>query len=377
MKIKGFILLVIIALVGLGYHFANRKSEEGVPVLRIVRPERRTIEQEVVLRGTVAPILRTEIRSEISGRISNIAVTAGSNVRAGQILIELDQRAIRAELGEADLRIEASALRAAQAEKDLERRRRLAAREYINSKEYQDAETEMLLAKNSLAAERARRVILEERLSKTTITAPYDAVVLSVEARPGMVVTGADSGREGPTLMEVADLSRLRIEAQVTEMDAARLTPGRPVEINYESLPEVTTAGEISFVSPAGKKNPGSNDDVRYFPIEIDLKNVTPEVKPGMTAKARIVTRRREDVLSLEIPAVFFDSILRKSYVYARDAKNPEQKFERRTVETGLAGSTHIEILTGLDGSEEISLVRPAWDSDAASQAREIGRSGR
>ncbi|MFQ3577519.1 MAG: efflux RND transporter periplasmic adaptor subunit [Verrucomicrobiia bacterium] len=353
-----FPVFVVLTCVGAGlFYFLNQgeKPQE----LRLSMAERRTIEQEVVLRGNVAPVVSTEVRSEVSGRIEAIPVVAGQSVRGGEPLIELDQNELKAELEEADLRIRASQLRAEQAMKDLERRKVLARREFINQKELQDAETDALLANNALEAERARRAGLLERLSKTTIRAPYDGVVLNLSARPGLVVTGADSGREGATLMEVADLSQLKMEAQVAEVDAARLEVGNEVEVGFESLPSVVLRGRISFISPAARKPEGSGDDVRFFPLEIELLESHERVKPGLSANARVLLERAENVVSVELAAVFFDSVSKESYVYAR---NEEGEFDRRRVVTGISDLDRVQILEGLAEGEEVSLTRPAWD---------------
>lgn len=99
--------------------------------------------------------------------------------------------------------------------------------------------------------------LLENSLAKGVITAPYSGRVLSLAARPGMIVTGADAGREGNTLLELADLTRLRVEAAINEIDVAVLTPDMSVEITFESVPEAKAAGRITFIAPAAGKAAG------------------------------------------------------------------------------------------------------------------------
>ncbi len=370
-----FILLAIGLLAFLGRFFlpGGRDAAMADGEQETTAVELRDVEQNTTLRGNVAPVLLTEIRSEVSGRVARIPIEAGATVKRGDPLIELDQSQIQAEMTEADLRIMASALRVEQSERDLDRRDRLAEKEFINRKELEDANTELLLAKNAIDAERARKAILEERLSKTTIRAPYDGTVLSLAARPGLVVTGADSGREGTVLMEIADLSRLRIDAQVIEVDAVRLAEGNSVMATFESLPGLKVNGQISFISPAARKPTGSNDDTRFFTVEIELLNPDQRVRPGLSATARIVTDRRPGVPTLPLRAVFFDPVARHSYVYLR---TPEGRFDRRKVEIGLAGDEYVEVLQGLAPGDTVALTRPAWDSMPGATTTGGGRGG-
>ena len=182
-------------------------------------------------------------------------------------------------------------------------------------KERKESEITFLLAQTDTASQEARVRLLENSLAKSIITAPYAGRVLSLAARPGMIVTGADAGREGNTLLELADLAQLRVEASVNEIDVAVLTLGMPVEITFESVPEAKASGRITFIAPAAGKSAGgeasggggSRSASRDFPLQIAIEQSHPRVRPGMTARVHIETAASAQALSVEHTAVFND----------------------------------------------------------------------
>ncbi len=350
-----------------------RSSNEtsGTTTYTYVKPALRDLQQRVVVNGTIAPVLSTEIRSEVSGRISRVLVEAGDEVKAGQPLIELDQSTLQVQLDDARLGVVAARLRTERAELEYTRLRSLAERALVTEKEFKEADIALRLAQNETASQEARVRLLENSLAKGVITAPYAGRVLSLAARPGMIVTGADAGREGNTLLELADLTRLRVEATINEIDVAALAEDMPVEITFESVPEAKAGGRITFIAPAagrsasggmaGSGGGSTSSAARDFPIQIDIDQSNPRVRPGMTAKVHIVTATASQALSIEHNAVFSDHASGDWFVFIR-ADTPEADPVRTKVEVGVRDSLHVEIKSGLKAEDEVSLQRPATE---------------
>lgn len=335
------------------------------------KPERRDLRQTVVINGNITPVLSTEIRSEVSGRIAKVLVQAGDEVAAAQPLIELDQSTLQVQLDEARLGVVAARLRTERAELDFQRLQTLAARALVTEKERKEAEISFRLAQNETASQEARVRLLENSLAKSVITAPYAGRVLSLAARPGMIVTGADAGREGATLLEIADLSRLRVEAAINEIDVAVIELGMPVEITFESVPEAKASGRITFIAPAAGKaasgsssgnggagGGGSGGGSRDFPLQIAIEKSHPRVRPGMTARVHIETAVAEKALSVEHNVVFNDYETGEWFVFVR-ASDPKAEPVRTKVELGVRDSRHVEIKSGLAETAEVSAQRP------------------
>lgn len=348
-----------------------RSGADARPVVHTYsKPERRDLRQTVVINGTITPVLSTEIRSEVSGRIARVLVQAGDEVAAAQPLVELDQSTVQVQLDEARLGVVAARLRSERAELEYKRLQTLAARELVTEKERKEAEIAFRLAQNDTASQEARVRLLENSLAKSVISAPYAGRVLSLAARPGMIVTGADSGREGATLLELADLSRLRVEAAINEVDVAALEPGMPVEITFESVPEAKAAGRITFIAPAAGKAPGGassasttngsgSSSSRDFPLQIEIEQSHPRVRPGMTARVHIVTATAADALSVEHNLVFNDHATGEWFVFKR-APGPQAEPLKTKVELGVRDALHVEIKAGLAEGDEVSRERPA-----------------
>jgi RND family efflux transporter MFP subunit len=345
----------------------TRSGDDATKVVyTYVKPERLDLRQTVVINGTIAPVLSTDIRSEVSGRIARVLVEAGATVEQGQALIELDQSTLQVQLDDARLGVEAARLRTERARLEYERLQALAAKALVTEKERKESEIAFRLAENETASQEARVRLLENSLAKGVITAPYAGRVLSLAARPGMIVTGADAGREGNTLLELADLAQLRVEAAINEIDVAVLTLGMPVEITFESVPEAKASGSITFIAPAAGKAPGgegtgtaaSSGGSRDFPLQIAIEKSHPRVRPGMTARVHIETAAATQALAVPHNAVFNDHETGDWFVFVR-AADPAAEPVKTQVELGVRDRRHVEIKSGLADTAEVSLQRP------------------
>ena len=342
----------------------TRAAEDAASVTyTYTKPAPRDLRQVVVVNGTIVPVLSTEIRSEVSGRIARVLVEAGAEVVEGQPLIELDQSTLQVQIDDARLGVVGARLRVERAELEFNRLQALADKALVTEKERKEAEISLRLAENETASQEARVRILENSLSKGVITAPYSGRILSLAARPGMIVTGADAGREGNTLLELADLVRLRVEAAINEIDVAVLTVDMPVEITFESVPEAKASGRITFIAPAAGRGAGGTAagstgvGARDFPIQIAIENSHPRVRPGMTARVHIVTASADQVISIEHTAVFNDHGSGDWFVFVRDPAAGEPI--KTAVTLGVRDASHVEIKSGLATNAEVALQRP------------------
>jgi RND family efflux transporter MFP subunit len=375
---RAFLLFFAIALLAAGLVWGLRRSQNSANSPRTeftyVKPQLRDLRQTLTLNGTISPVLSTDIRSEVNGRISSVHVNPGDTIKAGQLLVELDPGSLRAQIDSARLGIASAKLRVTRARLEFDRMAALGKREFVNTKELENAETDYHLANNDLEMQGTQLRIMEDNLKKTSIVAPYDCTVLSVAARPGMVVTGAESGREGNTLMEIADLTRLRVEASINEIDVSAINVGMPVDITFESVRDLKATGRITFISPAaGRGNGGSgtgsssgnSNASREFPLQISVEQAGTRVKPGMTARVQIETGRATQTVSLEIGTVFIDFETDEMFVFVRQ---PLAEPLKRKVVIGVRDGTYVEIKEGLTADEEVSHQRPSSDRRKAAE---------
>lgn len=213
--------------------------------------------------------------SDLDGTVARVTVDEKDRVRRGQVLVELKADDYRASLAEARARV-------AEAEADI----RLAAAEVERAQKLLGAavgtQREVDRAERDLDAARARRETalgsvarIEAVLAKTRIVSPIDGVVLTRDVQPG------ESIESSKPLLRVADLSRVRVEAEVDEFDAAGLVVGAPVEVTaegyrdgwtgrVEEIPDAVTARKLK------PDDPGRPTDTRVLLVKIALDGPTP-----------------------------------------------------------------------------------------------------
>lgn len=363
--------VVVLLVLGIGVwvlfrNLASPASKDAKPPQTITVAER-TIEQFVTTTGTVQPSVLTEVRSEVSGRIVRVSVKEGETVKNGISLLELDPSQLQSDTTAAELAIESANLRAGQLLADLKRKEQLAAEKLIPEKEITDAKAEAGRAAIDAKIEQARLDKLKNELAKTTILAPSDGTVLNLAAKEGIVITGASSVSEGTVLMQIADLLRLEVESSVNEIDIARLSVGMPVEVTFDSLPDLVTPGRLTFIAPSAGAKPGAaakrtstdQNSETNFRMIVSLDNVGAGIKPGMSANMKILAGRADSVPSVELSAVFVDKS--GSYVF----RQQEGKFSRITVQTGFSDRQYVQIRSGVTAGDVLATEKPSQEFSA------------
>lgn len=198
------------------------------------------------------------------------------------------------------------------------------------------------------------------RVADTTIRAPMSGVVTQRYIESGELVTsGVATFSSGMPLVQIADLSRMRIKLQVNEVDIGKVKVGQKVEIRLDALRDEVFEGRVRKVAPASAVTqqgvPGGA--VIKFPVEVEIEKPDPRMKPGMSAKCRIIVERRQNVLRLPKEALqFVDANTAKVSVVHREVVNGKtvDKNETRTVKTGLRGDAFVEVVDGLKEGEKV-----------------------
>jgi RND family efflux transporter MFP subunit len=191
--------------------------------------------------------------------------------------------------------------------------------------------------------------VVEDKLNKVRILAPFDGTVLSVAVSKGQVVSGASGVAQGTDLMSFADLNQLIIRAHLNQVDAAKLQPEQVAEISVDSLPGAKLTGKITLIAPqATVKN-----NIKGFSIDVLISQGDPRLRPGMNANLKFAVARVEQALSLPIAAVFWEQRERVVYLPGSSAA------ERRVITVGVADFRHCEVLTGLSEGDTVLLRRP------------------
>jgi RND family efflux transporter MFP subunit len=356
LKIIGKIIfgVLLLSLVGFGLwqgirSFSGDSSSVAVPGLEVVS-ERRTIEETILLTGEVRPLNQTEVRSEISGRIETIHRREGDLVQRGDLLITLDQVSLRTQLREAQRNLQAAQLRFEKAQRDYQRLARLFASEFIRENDYLDAKTDYELSGIELEIRQARLEASEEDLARSVIRSPGDGIITGLDVNEGQVIVGATSVSNGTLLMTVDDFSQMYIELEVNEIDIQQVKKGQLARIRMDALPDLTLEGHIDFIAPSAR----TRGNRRVFPVQIRFDVTDPRVRPGLSTSVHLPIKQAPDTVAVLVSAVFRDQRERVVFVRGSDGS-----LERRVVETGISDNQFVQIISGLNEGERLSLTRP------------------
>ena len=311
-----------------------------------------TISEEIVAVGRLRAVFSTELRSEINGRIVKISAVDGQKVEREQEILRLDQQDLLTQIQEMDRSIEAARLRTMRSKRDFERLVDLQKRGVITAKDYEDARITLSLSENDAAIAEARAANLRDKLTKTVIRAPHDGTLLLRDLTEGQVITSAAAQNGGTLLGEVADLSALMVRTNINEIDVARLHSADVARVRVDSLRSVQMSGSIKRIATSA--NESAVDRTRVFPVDVVLDAADERLRPGMSATVMFTLARVEDTLAVPLSTVFTTAESVR-YVFLRKG----ERFEVREVETGIADTRRLQILSGLEEGDEVAQTRP------------------
>jgi RND family efflux transporter MFP subunit len=328
----------------------NKASASTTADRFLARAEKRDIDFSVEVSGDVATANPLEVKSEVSGKLKALHVEIGDQVKAGELLAEIDDRDLLTEKQSIVTEIDGAKLSVEKNRRNFERAKELHESKLISQEQYEDLLSEYDLAQNSLIRAGRKLEILEDKLRKTKITSPMEGTVLTRPVVSGQVVIAAASVNSGTTLMTIANLAELVVVTHVNQIDVARLNPDQKVKLRAESLKESQMTGRIKLIAPiASVKN-----NIKGFEVQAQIGNPDARLRPGMSVSLTVPIARVDDAVSVPISAVFKGDGTEK-VVYVRNGGETE----RREVKIGVTNFDYAEIKSGVQEGESILLVEP------------------
>lgn len=351
--IKSLAVIILLVLSGLAwwlgwlpFSIAEDPQTKTQPTVKAVRAD---ISPVLPLSGEVTPAFQVDVKTEISGKIKAIHVTAGQQVRRGEPLITIDDSDLLNERAGTDADIEGAGLHVGKTRGNYERAKQLYDRKLLSKEEYVNLEADYKIAENDLEKSLRRRQLVDDRISKTRILSPADGTILDVLVNEGQVVVAAASVNSGTSLITFADLSRLLINAHVNQLDADKLAVGRAMVVTPPHLDAQPVKATISFIAPlAIVKN-----NIKGFEVTGTIEGTDHALKPGVSVSMAVPLGKAQNVVAVPITAIFNDAGEKIVYV-VRDGKP-----ERRAVVVGLSDSSLVEVVSGLAEGEEVFSVEP------------------
>jgi HlyD family secretion protein len=356
---KRFAIIAALLLIALAaIWFVSRP--EPIPVT-LVAAERGPVAATVAntRAGTVDACRRAGLSPALGGQIASLPVADGERVEAGELLLELWNADIKAELtlAERDARAARSRAReacvvAAVAKRDAERLTKLRSDRLASEEAADQAEGRAeSTAAGCDAAEDATRVaearidVNKAHLERTQLYAPFAGVIAEINGELGEFVTPSPVGIPTPPTVDLIDASCLYISAPIDEVDAPRVRAGLPARISLDAFPDVSFPGHVRRVAPYVLDQ---EKQARTVEIEAEFDDAeNAGLLAGYSADVEVILEERADALRLPTSVILPDKT-----VYVFDATTGT--ISSRAVETGIANWEFTEILSGLAAGDRV-----------------------
>jgi RND family efflux transporter MFP subunit len=360
---KKWIIVVAVLLIAGIWAFPKWKERQAAGEVKnsVARPttaqvETRNIRFAVSAAGEIGPAEQVSVRPEVNGKIDQLPVDIGDAVKRGELLFTLDDRDLQIEKSSQEKEIERASLQLLQAERNFRRSEQLFEENLISLELFEESKTVYDLSRNTLDRAQKTLELVEDRLRKTRIEAPFDCTVLTRPVSAGQAVSGSGGFNSGTEVLTIANLNDMVINAHINQADVTRLKTGQEVEIQVEAITDLKITGLVERIAPQAT----IRNNVKGFAARILLKSVDPRVRPGMTANIKIPVASADNVVAVSLAAVFFEKNAEtdqmERFVYVKKG----QMFERRLVRIGVSDFFYAEIQDGLTPGDVVSLEQPA-----------------
>ncbi len=246
--------------------------------------------------GGIEPVTTVEVKSKASGEILELHVDTGDTVESGTLLARIDQRMLKNSLDQAKASLEVSRAELANAESQLERIQKLYEQESLSKADYEQSLLQHAASRSQVVRGEIQVENAEIALEDAVVKAPISGTVIERLVEQGQVISSPMGDVGGGTLLlQMADLSRVRVRMLVDEIDIGKVQPGTIAQVNVAAYPTRSFEGAVLKVEP--QASPQQN--VTMFPVLIDLDNREGLLKPGMNAEVELVVADRTDVLTI------------------------------------------------------------------------------
>ena len=311
------------------------------PLVELASVERRDIIETLRLTGSLNSPHTARLAPDFEGRLVSVEVDAGAHVKAGDILLRLDDELARLELAQA-----IAAEHEAEADLVEAKRRVVEVKVLVTKNTFPESEArglEALVTRNRAILERRRaeRAYAAATLARHTLKAPFDGVIAARGADPGERVD-SDSNA-----LQLVAIDRLQLDLRVPQQYFRRVEVGTPVTLRLDALPDEMLEARVSSVIPV------SDPDARTFLVRTEIDNGAGRLTPGMSVRAvlRLGTNRQSEVVPRDALVRYPDG---RIIVWVAEVDGDGYVVHERLVRIGLAFDGSVEILEGLAVGERV-----------------------
>lgn len=312
---------------------------EIVPEVSTGSAERMDIEQAVSIKGTIQGSESADVVSSLNYEIVSILVSEGDLVKKDQVLAVLDAETLQGDYRKAVRALEESKFKF-EASKQLYNEGAISKEEYIKSE-------------NAYENDKIT-VSSYDVFDKTNIKSPISGTVTRVNVNLGRYANDTENNEP---MFVVEDLERLKMDVKISEYDISKIKVGQKVTITAEVLGGESVEGTVSRISPTGEAKDAASKEM-VIPVQIDIVKADTNLIAGVTAKARILIEKKNDVLTVPIDSILQNPDTGESFVMVLIGT----QIKKVAVELGIEGDFDVEILSGELSEGDQVVLSPTFD---------------
>lgn len=388
---KKWIIWAVLAAVllagGAYWVWRSMPTEQKAPTT--VAVTRGDIERTVLATGVIEASALVSVGAEVSGPIKALNVALGDEVKAGDVIAQIDSlnqenavKSAQAALDSVTAQKSQQEATTAQAKVALQRAEKLSPQKLISDADYQAAELAVTTAEAQqqvLAAQIQQAELTVEsanlNLSRTQITSPIDGTVVSVAVEVGQTVNASSSS---PTIVKIANLDNMVVKAEISEADVPKVEAGQQVYFTILGDPDTRIDATLSGIEPAPESissdTTTSSSSAVYYNGLFSVPNPDHRLRISMTAQVTIVLDSVTNVLTLPASALGSKTPDGGYEVSVWDAAS--KTTTPRRVEVGLNNNVTAEIKSGLDEGDRVVTSQSGGTARTASLATTASATG-
>lgn len=297
---KKLLFLIVLAAISVVAWFYFKNGQADAPQYQSAPVVRGDLTQMVTATGILNPVMTVQVGCQISGNIKKLLVDFNSEVKAGQVVAELDPATYDAAVSLANADLVNAKAAARLAELNAERTEELFKKKLSPQSENDTTQAASAQAAALVKMKEAslKRAMVD--LSRCTISSPIDGIVISRDVDVGQTVAAS---MNAPVLFKIAnDLRKMQIDAAVAEADIGNVEVGQAVDFTVDAFPTRTFHGQVVQVRNAAT----TTQNVVTYDTVISVANDDLKLKPGMTATVSIIIATRQGVVKLPNAALRF-----------------------------------------------------------------------
>jgi len=373
-------IAVILLSAGAFYFLHNEEPDQAYATQAVQRGD---IESSVLAIGMLQASKLVSVGSQVSGQVLNLPVPLGGHVNKGDLIAEIDNltqkndlETAKASLSITNAEYKAKQAQINQAQKAFNRQKAMFKENASSKEDYETAEADLAVYKAELDQLKAEKIqnqlnieSAELDLGYTTIKAPIEGVVVYNSVEVGQTV---NANQTTPTLVELADLSKMTIQAQISEADVINTHPGQAVYFTILGQPNKRYEAKLRAIEPGPTSMDGddsdmvsSDSDAIYYNGLFEVDNPDGVLRIGMTAQVSIILNEAKDVLL--VPSQVIQKQSGRSVRYQVPVLENDKLIYKK-VEVGISNNVYTEITDGL--TEDAQIVIGSAAENAPTRTR-------